>query len=150
MAKKGVRFFNRGFKLAALERMASGENVSALCRALGIRRSRLYEWRDRYRLGGADGLRGPGRMSTAEALAIRASIGMAPARGSADETVPPRSSAEPGDLARAQQRIAELERKVGQQQVDLDFFRQALRHVRELRQRSGAPGGTASTRSSKR
>ena len=29
------------------------------------------------------------------------------------------------------QRIAELERKIGQQQVDLDFFRRALRHVRE-------------------
>jgi hypothetical protein len=35
------------------------------------------------------------------------------------------------DLARAQRRVAELERKIGQQQVDLDFFRRALRHVRE-------------------
>jgi hypothetical protein len=36
-----------------------------------------------------------------------------------------------GELARAQRRVAELERKIGQQQVDLDFFRRALRHVRE-------------------
>jgi transposase len=35
--------------------------------------------------------------------------------------------------ARAQRRVAELERKIGQQQVDLDFFRRALQHVRETR-----------------
>jgi hypothetical protein len=38
-----------------------------------------------------------------------------------------------GELARAQRRVADLERKIGQQQVDLDFFRRALRHVRERR-----------------
>jgi hypothetical protein len=37
------------------------------------------------------------------------------------------------ELARAQRRVAELERKIGQQQVDLDFFRRALRHVKETR-----------------
>jgi hypothetical protein len=47
-------------------------------------------------------------------------------------------------------RIAELERKVGQQELDLDFFQRALRYVEEAQQQSGAPGGTASTRSSKR
>jgi transposase len=52
------------------------------------------------------------------------------------------------DAARA--RIAELERKVGQQQVDLDFFRQALRQVKEARRPSTGPGVTGSTRSSKR
>jgi transposase len=36
-------------------------------------------------------------------------------------------------LARAQRRVAGLERKIGEQQVDLDFFRRALRHVREAR-----------------
>ena len=59
-------------------------------------------------------------------------------------------AAPPDALTTAQRRIAELERKVGQQQVELDFFQRALRQVREVRQRSGAPGGTASTRSSKR
>jgi hypothetical protein len=33
----------------------------------------------------------------------------------------------------AARRIADLERKIGQQQLELDFFRVALRHVRELR-----------------
>jgi transposase len=50
----------------------------------------------------------------------------------------------------ARRRIAELERKIGQQQVDLDFFQRALRQVREARRASGGPGATASTRSSKR
>jgi transposase len=49
------------------------------------------------------------------------------------------------DAARAQRRITELERKVGQQALELDFFRAALRHVREQRQPTGAPGETAST-----
>ena len=53
-------------------------------------------------------------------------------------------------LARAHRRIAALERKIGQQQVELDFLQQALRQVGEQRQRSGVPGGTASTKSSKR
>lgn len=50
----------------------------------------------------------------------------------------------------APERIAELERKVGQQQIELDFFRQALRRVREARWPSAGHGVTGSTRSSKR
>jgi hypothetical protein len=46
--------------------------------------------------------------------------------------------------------IAELERKVGQQQLDLDFFKQALRHIEASHQASTAPGATASTPASKR
>jgi hypothetical protein len=33
------------------------------------------------------------------------------------------------DAVAAARRIAELEQKIGQQQLDLDFFRAALRHV---------------------
>jgi hypothetical protein len=54
------------------------------------------------------------------------------------------------DLEKAHRRIAELERKVGQQQVDLDFFRQALRQVREARRPSTEPGVTGSSKLSKR
>jgi predicted RNase H-like nuclease (RuvC/YqgF family) len=54
------------------------------------------------------------------------------------------------ELEAARRRIAELERKIGQQQVDLDFFQRALRHVREARRLSTKPGVTGSTRSSKR
>jgi transposase len=45
-----------------------------------------------------------------------------------------------------QRRIEDLERKVGQQQLELDFFRAALRHVREQRRTKGEPGETPSTR----
>lgn len=37
------------------------------------------------------------------------------------------------DMATAARRIVELERKVGQQALELDFFRAVLRHVREAR-----------------
>ena len=56
------------------------------------------------------------------------------------------ASGDPGEP----ERIAELERKVGQQQIELDFFRQALRRVREARRPNAGPGVTGSTRSSKR
>jgi hypothetical protein len=55
-----------------------------------------------------------------------------------------------GTLAAAQRRIAALERTIGQQQVDLDFFRRALRHVEAQRRPSDGPGAPSSTRSSKR
>jgi len=45
-----------------------------------------------------------------------------------------------------QGRIADLERKIGQQQLELDFFRAALRQVREQRLKQGEPGETPSTR----
>ena len=49
-------------------------------------------------------------------------------------------------LARAEARIAELEGKIGRQQLDLDFFRAALRHAGDEPPLSGVPGGTASSR----
>jgi len=138
------RRFGREYKLAVIERMASGEPVSALSRELGIARKCLYQWRDRYRIGGAVALRSRGRMTKAEAAAVGGEEAVVPQAGSA----PPR--APPDELKRARARIAELERKIGQQELDLDFFQRALRYVEEAQQQSGAPGGTASTRSSKR
>ena len=52
-----------------------------------------------------------------------------------------------GELAQAHARIAELERKVGQQALDIDFFHKALRALEAAdRQGSIAP---ASRKSSK-
>ena len=114
------------FKRAAVALMAPGVKVSALARELGVCRQRLYEWREALRLGD-DQLRRPGR----------------PKR-----TVEP--PAEAADLAGARKRVAELERRVGQQQLELDFFKQALRQVETLRRPSNGRGATASTPSSKR
>ena len=112
---------------------------------LGIRRKYLYPWRERFRAGAADALRARGRPTKAEVLAIAAYGDRA--APDAELLVDPAPS---DALSKAERRIAELERKVGQQQVDLDFFQQALRQVREARRPTGGPGGTASTRSSKR
>jgi len=53
MMAQVARRFDRAFKVAALERMAAGADVSALGRELGVRRKLLYQWRDTVRRGGA-------------------------------------------------------------------------------------------------
>lgn len=146
MRDEGVRLFSRAYKLAALRRMVAGENVSALARELGIRRKYLYQWRERFRAGGPEALRARGRPTKSEALAIQAHA----SRPTSDAGVPLVDPEPPDALSQAQRRVGELERKVGQQQIELDFFQRALRHVRETRRPTGAPGATASTRSSKR
>ena len=135
MSKIGVRSFSREFKLRAVQRIEAGENVSALARELTIKRAILYRWRDAYRLGGPEALRLRGRPSQAEALM------MASARSGAGQA---------NDLAEARWQIDQLRRKVGQQQLDLDFFRQALRHVEASRRPNDEPGATASSPASKR
>jgi transposase-like protein len=142
MSEKRSRVFSREFKLEAVSRVEAGENVSSLARDLGVRRKLLYEWRDAWRLGGEDALRPPGRprkgASVVSARGGGASKGLAAPTGAQAE------------LAAARRRIAELERKVGQQALEADFFRQALRQVETLRRPSDRPGGTASTPSSGR
>ena len=131
MPKKRSRVFSRAFKLAAVRRMIAGEDVSALSRELRVLRKDLYYWRTRFRAGGPEALRGKGRPKKTEA-------------------VRPQPSEPSGEVEKARARIAELERKIGQQQVDLDFFRQALRQVKGARRPNAGPGVTRSTRSSKR
>ena len=58
--------FSREFKLEALRRMEAGENVSDLARQLGVSRKSIYQWRNRYRLGGSKALRGRGRMTNVD------------------------------------------------------------------------------------
>jgi transposase len=135
MFKKSSRVFSREFKLKVVRRMLAGENVSALSRELKVLRKDLYVWRDRFRSGGPDALRGPGRPAKTKSARIAPST---PARLAT--SAPDASS----------KRIAELERKIGQQQVELDFFRQALRQVKGARRPSDGAGVTRSTRSSRR
>jgi transposase len=135
MPKQEVRSFSREFKLRAVQRMEAGENVSALARELTVKRVILYRWRDAYRIGGPEALRLRGRPSKAEALA------MAAARGPAGKA---------NDLAEARWQIDQLQRKVGLQQLDLDFFKQALRRIEASRRPSDGPGATASSPTSKR
>jgi transposase-like protein len=136
MSKMEYRSYSREFKLKAVERLEAGESGSALARELGVKRVLIYRWRDKVRAGGELALRAKrGRPPKAEALA------MAAARGPA---------AKAGDLAAARRQIEALERKVGQQQLDLDFFKRALRHIEASRRPSDGPGATASSPSSRR
>ena len=113
----------------------AGENISALSRELVVKRAIRYRWRDAYRLGGVEAFRLTARPSKAEAVLLAAG----------------RLTAEKADdLAEARWQIDQLRRKVGQQQMDLDFFRQALRRFAASRQPSGRPGVTASSPSSRR
>ena len=120
-------------KRAAVSRVARGEDVSAVARELEVDRRRLYEWQEQVRQGGLEALRGrPGR----------------PRKGALDG--PPLRSAILNEGAAARRRIAELERKIGEQQGDLDFFRQALRHVKARQQAAGVSGKLRSSKSSER
>ena len=125
---KERRLYSREFKLAALARFETTGNVEALARELGVGRELLYKWQRKYAAGGASALSTSGRPRPVE---------MPGNEEGAD-------ALEVGDQAR--RRIAELERKVGQQQLELDFFRAALQQVRGPRRRNGGRGGPASTR----
>ena len=137
--KSSHRVFDRDFKIGIVCRMLAGENVSALARELKMTRKDLYAWRDRFQAGGPEALRGRGRPPKAETAGLAAS---------ANAKAPVETPA--AELEAARRRIAELERKVGQQQLDLDFFQRALRHVGAPPQPGTKPGVTGSTKSSKR
>jgi transposase-like protein len=122
------RIFTTEFKERAVLRLEAGASASALAAELGVRRKLLYDWRQAYREQGAAGLnrkrgRKPGKL-------------WAKRREPADDP-----------LSQAQARIAELERLVGRQQVDIDFFRRALRLI-DAEPASGS--ASSSTRSLKR
>ena len=110
------------FRQQALERLKTTHNVTALARELGIRRKWLYAWRSQARAAAQAGGNVP---SPAGVEAVTEA-----------------------ERAAWQQRIAELERLVGRQAAEIDFFKGALRRVKERRQSSGATGGGASTRRS--
>lgn len=130
-SKKGQKKtrWTRAFKLRAMSLMDSAEDVTALAAELGVGRELLYRWRRKYLAHGPDALQQIGR----------------PLFVSATPEAPEASGSEEAAAA-GQRRIAELERKIGQQQLDLDFFRAALRHVRGQRRSNGGPGETGSTR----
>jgi transposase len=125
------RRYGRALKIEIVRRMEAGESAVALAREYGIARTNnLYSWCREVRDGGEGSLRdGPGRPSWLEARAETGDV---------------------RDLGEARRRIAELERKVGQQQVDLDFFEGALQRIRASRRPSDGRGVTKSSPRSRR
>jgi len=119
------RVFTKEFKVAVVQRILNGESVSALHHELNIKRSILYRWRDAYRAEGEAGLSRP--------------IGRPPG------TVGWRRQATGKGGQADAIRIAELERKIGQQALEIDFLARAFKRVKEDRQRNTEAGDPAST-----
>ncbi len=133
---RSLRLLSREEKEALVRRLEAGERVAALAAETGVLRKSLYEWRAAYRAMGAAGLnrkRGPKPGGRA---------GVEPPSADAG----PPAARPPDALARAEARVAELERLVGRQQADLDFFREALRSWDEKRRASGAPISSPSSK----
>jgi transposase-like protein len=118
-AKQVPRQFSEKFKRRAVERMRAGEGGTSLARELGVRRKLLYEWRDRALVG--EPFRQAGRPR---------------------KTSEQRQSEQREHYERL---IAEMERKIGHQQLVIDFFKGALRQIEESRQANSGSGGTASS-----
>ena len=110
------------FKVSVVQRMLAGEPVAALSREVKVKRTLLYRWRDIYRKHGMGGFHRP--------------VGR------------PRLKPEE-KKSTSEDRIRELERKVGQQALVIDFLQRACKRVEALRQESKGSGATASTERSK-
>ena len=98
------------FKIKAIKRVERGEGVLPVARELGVTRKALHDWVRAWKAHGPEGLnrkRGPkpGRKK------LRLGV--------LDRPLEIRDT--------GKDRIAELERVIGRQQLELDFFRQALR-----------------------
>jgi len=136
MSQEKRRRFSREFKLALIARLEAGESGTVLAMESGVKRTIIYRWREAWRRGGETALRGkPGPPTKAEALEIELARGVA---------------VKAGDLKEARRQIAELERKVGQQALDLDFFKGALRRIEASRRTDTAPGAPVSLPRSRR
>jgi transposase len=112
------RKFEEAFQRSVVERMKACDDVTALVRELHVSRSQVYRWRD-------------------EAL------GRIPVPS-------PRTAAqiEEKKEERQQRRIAELERLVARQALDLDFFKGALLRIEENRRKRTQTSGMPSTNKS--
>jgi transposase len=108
-AKRGR--YPTAYKVKAIKRVERGEGVLPVARELGISRKLLHDWIKAWKAHGPEGLnRKPG-----------------PKPGPRKLKPVPTYDDKRSALAQAKARIVELERLVGRQQMDIDFFRKALR-----------------------
>jgi len=114
------RQYSREFKVAAVRRVLEGESPSAVAQDLKINENNLWRWKTAFLEKGEEYLRGVGRPEGGEAK--------------------PRSESSQA------RRIAELERLVGRQQMEIRFLDRALRQVEEQRQEKNDDGEAASSK----
>jgi transposase len=117
------------FRVRAVELMQNAENIANLARELGVSRWTLYRWQALYKKEGAPGL-------ALEPVGRPSPAGKKPKRTMTQ-----------AEEARAV--IAEQQRKIGEQAMQIDFLTGAFKRVKESRQRKSGDGGTASTERSK-
>ena len=108
-----IKTYPTAFKVSAIKRIEAGEAVLHVSRDLGVSRKLLHDWKKAWGLKGLEGLNAKRGPKPGPKL-IRPITEALP-KGSV------------GELAQARARIAELERKIGQQAIDIDFFQRALR-----------------------
>jgi transposase len=100
--RMAARVFKVEFRIAVAQRILNGESVSSLSSQYKIKRSLLYRWRDAYREMGTAGFGRP--------------------RG-------PRPGAKRNAIAKpsttADERMVELERRLGRMALENDFLRRA-------------------------
>jgi transposase-like protein len=120
------RVFNREVKLSAVRRLMAGESGAKIAQELQVGPNYLSKWWANYRRYGAEGLRPAHRPRKADAAKLN-------------------PTAVAAELTAADRRVRELERKIGQQQLELDFFQKALRQVGKARRPSDGPGLQTST-----
>ena len=137
--KLPYRSFTTAFKEAACQRISRGDKVMPLSRELDVPRKLLYNWFNSWKLEGVAGLnrkRGRSLGTKVERKADDVKAALQPAAS---------------ELASARARIAELERLVGRQQVDLDFFLKSFRALsdQDTQGKTVPKAWPASSRSSK-
>ena len=144
MPGRRFRIYSREFKEAAVRRILAGEKIRRGGRgAAAAGAVALHLAWTTTNTAGADALVPRGRPRKAEAWARRRALVQPPSTQA--RRLRPRRRESARDS-----RLVELERKVGQQAVELDFFKEALRHVKAPPRPSGGRGGKASSRSSTR
>jgi transposase len=131
-----VKTYSKEFKLEAVRRMKTCNTISGLSKELGVARRFLYKWRDQLRTEGEDALgRKPGQPRSRTQLAASAKRARLAARKKAQSPL--------------QKRIAELERRLGVKQLEVDFFKRTFEHVRRTMQDPAEAGVKLSTEESK-
>src|SRR5690242_8236631 len=118
--KSRPRRFSREFKVAAVQRVLNGERHIAVARDLDIQADLLWRWKKTVVEKGEEHLHGVGRRRGQELPQFKE--------------------------VSQEKRIAELERLIGRQEMEIRFLDRALRLVEEARQGKNDDGGPASSK----
>src|ERR1700750_490793 len=131
-----MKTYSKEFKLEAVGGMKTCKRIAGLAAELGVARRFLYKWREQLRTEGEEALaRRPGQPRSKEQLAASAKKARAVAKKKVQGPLP--------------KRIAELERRLGAKQLEVDFFRRTFEHVRGVMQNPENAGGKPSIKESK-